>query len=102
MPVRENKSCPDHPDANLIVKNECPVEFVYVWPENKDDKRRWISGITRTGDLKSDNLHNHPLLGPSKIPSKVVHDIHQALELDSTLSTHDIITGIVSIYITCM
>lgn len=68
IPIRENKSCPDHPDANLIVKKECPVEFVYVWPENKDDKRRWISGITRTGDLRSNNLHNHPLLGPIKIP----------------------------------
>ena len=98
IPVKENKLCPDHTDSNLIVKMECPVEFVYVWPENKNDKRRWISGITRTGNLESNNLHNHSLLGPNKIPSKVVHNIQQALDLDPSLTTHDIVTGIACIF----
>lgn len=91
--TKEHRSCPNHAEQKLELVNECPVEFVYVWPADEGDKRRWLSGIVRTGDLKSSNLHNHPLNGPTKVPSKVVHDIQHALELDPTLKTHDLITG---------
>lgn len=91
--TRELKSCPDHPESQLKNECECPVEFVYIWPENKDDKRRWLSGIVRQGDMTTDNLHNHPLHQATKIPSKVISDIQKSLENDSTLKTHDIQTG---------
>ena len=75
------------------VGGDCSVEFVYVWPDDHDDKRRWLSGLSRTGDLHASNLHNHPLHGASKIPSKVIHDIREKVAADPTIKTHDIITG---------
>ena len=90
--TREHRGCPDHPDSHLTLQ-ECQVEFVYVWPEKDEDKRRWLSGILRRGTMEADNLHNHPLHGSTKVPSKVVHDIQQALKLDPTLKTHDLMTG---------
>ncbi len=91
--TREHHSCPSHPEVSLTCSEECPVEFVYVWPEHPGDKRRWLTGIRRTDQDPADNLHNHPLHGPSKIPSKVVHDIQKKLKQDPTLKTHDIVTG---------
>ena len=91
--ISEHRSCPDHAGAEVIVSKECPVEFVYVWPANSEDKRRWISGIIRVGDLKSDNLHNHDIHGPTKVPSKIVQDIQHAVKLDPTIKTHDLVTG---------
>lgn len=91
--TREHRPCPEHPETSLVSSGECPVEYVYVWPVCSDDKRRWISGIVRRNDMEASNLHNHPLHGPNKVPAKVVHDIQQALTLDPTLKTHDIITG---------
>lgn len=91
--TKEHRPCPNHADQQLESMKECPVEFVYVWPADDGDKRRWLSGIIQTGDLKSSNLHNLPFNGPSKVPSKVVHDIQRSLELDPTLKTHDLIIG---------
>ena len=91
--TREHQNCTNHPDKELVVQNECQVEFVYVWPENTDDNRRWLSGLLRRSDLQSSNLHNHRLNKESKVPSKVVHNIQNALEKDQTLTTHDIMTG---------
>ena len=92
--TREHRSCTDHPDAELEVENECPVEFVYVWPVDANDKRRWLSGLVRRSDLQSHNLHNHPLSKETKVPSKVRYDIEKAMENDQTLTTHDIMTGL--------
>ena len=74
--TRETKSCKQHPKEKLIHSNEklgeCPVEFIYVWPENEDDKRRWITGITRgASNDTSMNLHNHPNHAAFKIPSQM-------------------------------
>ena len=91
--VKERRLCPQHPEIALVSTGSCPVEFVYVWPTSSDDKRRWHSGIVRRDDMKSNNLHNHPLPGPTKVPAKVVHDIQHAMSLDSSLKTHDILTG---------
>ena len=92
VPNRERHPCPKHPDLFLVSSGECPVEFVYAWPVCKDDKRRWLSGIVRRDDMMSNNLHNHPLPAPTKVPAKVVHDIQQAVSLDSSLHTHDLVT----------
>jgi len=94
IPFSERRSCPSHPEAVLLATEECPVEFVYVWPADSKDNRRWLSGIVRVGDLKSNNLHNHDVHGPTKIPSKIVEDIQSAVKLDPTLKTHDLMTGI--------
>ena len=91
--TREHRACPSHPTTKLSHSADCPVEFVYVWPANPADKRRWLTGLLRTGELAASNLHNHPLHGATKITMKVIHDIQQKLEEDPTLRTHDIITG---------
>lgn len=91
--TREHRHCSSHPDSLLVSSGECPVEFVYVWPVDDTDKRRWLSGIVRQGDMTQTNLHNHPFHQSTKIPSKVIHDIQHALHTDPQLTTHDIITG---------
>ena len=45
----------------------CSVEFVYLTPKAKDDNRRWIGGLVRCQKGSTDNLHNHPLHGATKI-----------------------------------
>ena len=47
VPVREKTKCPTHPNEQLCQSEQCPVEFVYLWPEDEMDKRRWLSGISR-------------------------------------------------------
>ena len=93
VPVREKTKCPTHPSEQLCRSEHCPVEFVYLWPEDEMDKRRWLSGISRVADMHDANLHNHPSHSASKIPSKVVTDIQQALLSNPTLKTSDLMTG---------
>lgn len=90
--TKEHRPCPNHAEQQLELV-ERPVKFVCVWPADESDKWRWLSGIIRTGYLNTSNLYNHPFNGPTKVPSKVVHDIQHALELDPTLKTHDLFTG---------
>lgn len=96
--TREHRRCSEHPNQPLEHSGTCPVEFVYVRPTNSENKRRWLSGLVRSGDLSSMNLHNYPLNGASKI---VVHDICNRLDEDPSLKTHDIVTGNVYMY-TCV
>ena len=44
--------------------------------------------------MKLNNLHNHNIHGPTKVPSKIVEDIRHTVKLDPTLKTHDLVTGI--------
>ena len=67
--VGERHTCPHHPQAEFLYNEECPVEFVYAWQEKDEDKRQWLSGIVRVGDTKSNNLHNHDIHTPTKVPS---------------------------------
>ena len=69
------------------------MEFMYVWPNDNSDKRRWLTGICRNSDLKQNNLHNHPLHVATKISSKIIQDIKQKMTEDPTTKTHDIVTG---------
>jgi len=91
--ISQSCACPEHTEAELVVSKDCPVEFVYVWPEDSKDKRQWLSGVVRVGNLKSRNLHSHLINGPTKVPFKLVQDIQSAMKLDPSLKTHDIITG---------
>lgn len=77
--TREHHPCPKHPDHSLVLSAACPVEFVYAWPVCNDDKRRWLSGLVRRGEMVSNNLHNHAIPAPTKIPARVVNDIQLGL-----------------------
>lgn len=96
--TRENKSCSQHPQAELESSGFCSVDFFYVWPANPQDKRRWIGGIVRSDhDMKLQNLHNHPTNPPSKIPLKVQCDVRRAIVANPHLKTSDIVIGIIFI-----
>ena len=91
--------CPKHPFVPLkAIGRDCPMEFVYVWPDDNSDKRRWLTGICRNGDLKPNNLHNHPLHVATKISSKIIQDIKQKMTEDPTTKTYDIVTGMAQFY----
>ena len=93
IPSWEVKRCSQHPSLPLKRTEDCPVEFVYIQPEDSTDNRRWITGITRCSDMKPDFLHNHPLHTAAKIPEKVKADIQKAVLKNPSLKTKDIIEG---------
>ena len=37
-------NCKSHPTAELRDIHNCPVEFVYAYPQSLYDQRRWIGG----------------------------------------------------------
>lgn len=92
--TKDRRRCPDHPEESLKSSGLCPVEFVYLWPKNSLDRRMWITGLVRGGSNNADNLHNHPIHGPAKIPSKVDADIRRAMISNPHLKTSDIVVGI--------
>jgi len=83
-------NCKVHPEADLIATEGCPVEFIYAYPQNAEDKRRWIGGLIRSSEVASAlNLHNHPIGVESlshKLPAMVVSDIAKTLD-DNPYST---------------
>ena len=91
--TRESKACPNHPTINLELTKDCLVDFYYIWPKDCEDKRRWIGGLLRCGDMRDNNLHSHPLNPPAKIPVKVEADIRRALVENPRLKTSDIMIG---------
>ena len=98
-PTSATKTCPQHPDSPLERSQQCPVDFFYIWPEDSTDNRRWLTGIVRSGDLQSNNLHNHPLHSEVKIPVKVDTDIRRAVIENPHLKTSDLIVGRCNIHV---
>ena len=91
--TREVRNCPTHPDASLLMIEDCPVDFVYIRPAASDDNRRWLTGIDRLTDMRGENLHTHPFHASSKIPAKVQSDIREAIAIKPQLKTKEVITG---------
>ena len=87
------KPCCQHSNVPLQRTGECPVVFIYIWPENESDNRRWLTGIVRSSSLQADNFHNHPLHSEAKIPAKVDSDLRRALIENPHLKTSDLIVG---------
>ena len=88
-----HKLCSQHPEAVLEHTSDCPVDFFYIWPVDENDNRRWLTGITRCGDLQASDLHNHPHHKESKIPVKVDTDIRRAVLENPHLKSSDFMTG---------
>ena len=91
----ETRSGPSHPKSLFVKSGECPVEFVYLWP-TEGDKRRWITGIRRSGGCADEmTFHNHPLHvhATLKISSKVDTDIRRAVVANPHLKTKGIVSG---------
>ena len=92
--TRECRQCPKHPEEKLISSQDlspCPVEFVYVHPQDEDDNRRWLSGIIRGKSSIGDcNLHTHKLHASKHIPCRVKEDVTQAAVQNSHLKPRDL------------
>ena len=95
--TNEVKPCSQHSESKLVHSGECPVEFFYIWPENVEDKRRWLTGLVRAGSMEDDDLHNHPHHKERKIPVKIDTDIRRAMIDNPHLKTSDVMTGKVSV-----
>ena len=91
--TNELKPCHQHPESKLVRSGECPVEFFYIWPEDTEDKRRWLTGLVRANSMEECDLHNHPHHKERKIPVKVDTDIRRAMIDNPHLKTSDVITG---------
>ena len=94
--TRECRRCPAHATEDLVRSSPCPVEFVYIRPAENSDCRRWLTGIVRSNELTSQNLHNHPIHRELKITAKIDADIRRAIVDNPQLKTQDIITGMSS------
>ncbi len=92
-PTSAVKPCCQHRDTPLKRTSKCPVVFFYVWPEDPSDNRRWLTEIVRSGDLQTDNLHNHPLHNECKIPVKIDSDVRRAVVENPHLKTSELIVG---------
>ena len=85
--TRENRQ---HPDEKLVPSQElahCPVEFVYVRPQDDSDNRRWIGGIVRGDNSTECNLRTHKLHSSKHIPCRVKEDIAHAAISNPHLKT---------------
>jgi len=94
--VKKCEEC-EHPEADLITTEGCPVEFIYVYPQNAEDKRRWIGGLIRSSEVAPAlNLHNHPIGVESlshKLPAMVVSDIAKTLDDNPYFTTRQLQCG---------
>ena len=75
-------NCKMHPKAALCQSEDCPVEFIYVFPQSTDDKRRWIGGIIRSPNIcPQKNLHSHPVSCSlnHKLPKKICSDLEKTV-----------------------
>ena len=92
VPICDKRVCPEH-NKPLEKSFNCPVEFVYIRPKAKDDNRRWIGGLVRCQKGSTDNLHNHPLHGATKIAGYVKSKITEAVHINPSLTASDIAQG---------
>lgn len=92
VPIRERRNCPKH-NIPLQKTTDCLVEFVYLYPKDSNDNRRWIGGVVRCQKSPSKNLHNHTIHAASKITQHVKERISDAVAANSTLTPSDIACG---------
>ena len=89
-------NCKTHPNAALETTGNCAVEFVYIFPANDKDKRRWIGGVICTDVVSpSKNLHNHTveLSLSHKLSSIVTSAIQRSIDENPYLTTRQIACG---------
>jgi len=94
--VFTKNNCSVHPGAALEVTGSCAVEFIYIFPVDTADKRRWIGGIIRSDTvIPCISLHNHPVdLSLSHKLSKMVSSgIKKSVNDNPYLTTRQLASG---------
>ena len=93
--IRQKHPCPKHRDSTLKRTESCPVEFVYIYPQNYQiDHRRWIGGIVRCQKEATESLHNHPLNGSMVMAKFMKQQIGHAAITNPTLKPSEVARGI--------
>ena len=92
VPIRDKRNCPKH-NVLLEKSGECPVQFVYLHPTNKQDGKRWFGGIVRFQKSPSKNFHNHKIHSATKIAQCVREKISKAVLTNPALTPTDISCG---------
>ena len=80
----------------MIPSGSCPVYVVYVYPQNHvENDERWITGITKDGVFNTtrNNLHNHPLPKPSKVPDIVHESVKHAVRCNPSITPSQLNLG---------
>lgn len=92
VPIREKRNCPIH---NTVLKKTtcCPVDFVYLYPQDSLDRRRWFGGLVRCQKESTKNLHNHKVHSASKIAQCIKEKINDAVSNNPALTCTDISCG---------
>ena len=94
--VFTTNNCSVHPGAALEVTSSFAVEFIYIFPVDTADKRRWIGGIIRSDTvIPCTSLHNHPVdLSLSHKLSKMVSSgIQKSVNDNPYLTTRQLASG---------
>ena len=88
------EKCPYPHHKNPLSKtSSCPVELVYIYPEDSNDNRRWIGGLIRCPKESVENLHNHRMPPLSAIAQCIKEKNSTAVQLNPTLKSSDIACG---------
>ena len=90
--VREKRPCSHHKKP-LSKTSSCPVELVYIYPEDGNDNCQWIGGLIRCPKESVENRHNHPMPPPSAIAQCIREKNSTAVQLNPTLKLSDIACG---------
>eukprot|EP00112_Aurelia_sp_Birch-Aquarium-sp1_P014358 Seg3094.1 transcript_id=Seg3094.1/GoldUCD/mRNA.D3Y31 product="ATP-dependent DNA helicase RecQ" protein_id=Seg3094.1/GoldUCD/D3Y31 len=83
--------CKAHADAPLVPSGQCPVKFVYIYPENfTHDTRRWLGVISaQTGKAE----HNHSKPAACKLPAILNEEITKCVKSDCTKTAKEVQLG---------
>ena len=90
--MRGKRSCPTH--NTVVVKTTgCSVDFVYLYPNDLNDQRRWFGGIIRNPKLPKCNFHNHEIHGPWRISQGLKKRNSVVITSNPALTSMDITYG---------
>lgn len=84
---RENK-CLRHELLSLESTGNCNGVFVYVYPKDKEDRRRWLGFLTTNAEG-----HNHPCPITTKPGSQLVEIVADCVRRDPTKMPGDLAKG---------
>ena len=95
-PIREQRPCKNHSSKPLYKTNDiepCPVQFAYIYPDNSNDRRRWILAFVRQPKGPKESLHNHDVHSSSHLLAKTQEDISEAAVANISLKPSEVCRG---------
>ena len=87
-------TCRDHKHLHKeldLCGSDCPISFVYVYPNDESDTRQWCGCVT---DNPKNSQHNHPAPIDWKLKSKTKKDLRSAKELNPNIKPRELQKGV--------